>query len=210
MGLLVLVLVLVASTTKRNVDDLFYMLFCYIVFSGLCLIAVLIYDVIVITRYINARNQLKSIQGFSAERFDRETVKMPRIDGVVLCSDAICYTGAHGLVKVIPLQDIVWAYQEPVQNTLFMQIHTKDRDKHSLPITIKKKYGRRDCAARFMLRLIARKNKGAIIGYKEEYDKFFENDFRQLLALASGKEIVNSALLEQEYIQNDYYTKDLQ
>lgn len=209
-GLFVLVLVIVAATTKRTVDDLIYLLFCYIVFSGLCLLAVLIYDIIVVTRYINARNQLKGILGFSAERFDREAVRMPRINGVVLCSDAICYTGSHELVKVIPIQDIVWVYQEQVQNALFMHIHTKDRDKHSLSITMKKKYGNRDCAARFMLRLIARKNKGAIIGYREEYDKMFEHNFGQLLEMTYGKEIVDSNLLEQEYIQNDYYTKDLQ
>lgn len=194
----------------RSADNLINLLFWYIVFSGLGLLAILIYDIVVITTYFNARNQLKGIPGFSAERFDRETVKMPRINDVVLCSDAICYIGSHEMAKVIPIKDIVWVYQEQVQQVLMLHIHTKDRDKHSLAITIKKKYGNRDCAARFILRLIARKNKGAIIGYKEEYDKMFENNFQQLLALTFGKEIVDSNLLEQEYIRNNYYAKDLQ
>jgi len=210
LGLFVFVVVLYVCTTMKSAENLLNLLFWYIIFMGLGLLAVFIYDIVVITTYFNARNRLKGIPGFSSERFDRETPKMPQIKNMVLCSDAICYIGAHEMPKVIPIRDIVWVYQERVQNVLLLHIYTRDRDKHSISVMVKKKHGKSICAARFILRLIARKNKGAIIGYQEAYVKMYENNFRQLLEMTYGKEIIDSNMLEQEYIQNDYYTKDLQ
>ncbi len=194
----------------RTLEDIIVLIICFLLFAALGLVAILIYVGVVLVGYYKAKEQLRSIPGFSEERFARETQKMPRIGNLVLCSDAICYTGRGSGAQVIPIADIVWAYQETVQNILYLQIHTKDRTKHTLQIIMKKKYGNRDMACRFLLRLIARKNKGAIIGYKDSYDAMYQNEFRQLLELTYGKEIVDSRLLEQEYIENDYYTRDLQ
>ena len=87
-------------------------------------------------------------------------------------------------------------------------IWTKDKREYYVEIVIKKKFGARDAACRYLMRLIARKNKGTLIGYEEEYDQMVKNNFEQILARTQGKEIVSSAALEQEYIQNNYYTKD--
>ncbi len=92
----------------------------------------------------------------------------------------------------------------------YVQIYTKDREKHTIPVTIRKKFGTPDAACRYILRLIARKNKGALIGYEESYEAMCKNAFNQLLMRAQQGEIVDSRLLEQEYIQNDYYIRDLQ
>ena len=59
-----------------------------------------------------------------------------------------------------------------------------------------------------MLRLIARKRPSAVIGFEESYQQAVNNDFRQLIAKAEEKGTVDSAILEQEYIGNNYYEKD--
>lgn len=210
LGAFVLIIVVLGCSTMNSVDDLLVLLVCFVIFAGLALLAVFIYDLVIILIYFSARKQIKAIPGFSAERFEREVARMPRIGNLVLCSDAICYSGTCNQAKVIPIHNVLWAYQEQVQNVLFLQIYTKDREKHSLQIVMKKKYGNRDMAVRFLLRLIARKNKGAIIGYKEDYETMFEKNFHQLLEMTRGKEIVDSRLLEQEYVQNNYYVRDLQ
>lgn len=169
-----------------------------------------IYGVIIWMVYRQAKDKLYAIPGFSEERFLRELEKAPRIRKVLLCSDAICYADGGYMVKTIPIKDIVWAYQEQVQRVPYVQIYTRDREKYSVPVTIKRKFGRADAASRYILRLIARKNTGALIGYDENYDAMRKNAFSQLLARAQQGGIADSVLLEQEYIQNNYYERDLQ
>ncbi len=214
LGLLFMGLFLAAAVffgvMKNTLEGAIVILLCYVFFSTLILIAVIIYSIVIFVSYSNAKLKLQAIPGFSAERFGRETDRMPKIGNLVLCSDAICFAGRYSQVSVIPIKDIVWVYQEQVQNVLFLQIHTNAREKYSLQMIMRKKYGNREMACRFLLRLIARKNKGAIIGYKESYDQMYQNHFEQMLEMTKGKEVVDSRLLEQEYIQNDYYTRDLQ
>lgn len=169
-----------------------------------------VYGVILWMVYRQAKDKLYAVPGFSEERFLREIEKAPRINRVLLCSDAICYADAGYMVKTVPIKDIVWAYQEQVQRVPYVQIYTKDREKYSIPVTIKRKFGRADAACRYVLRLIARKNTGVLIGYDENYDAMCKNAFSQLLARAQQGGIADSALLEQEYVRNNYYARDLQ
>jgi len=210
LGVFLLVIVIVAGFRMRSEEDLFWMLLIYIIFAGLAIFATLIYDIVIMIIYFNARNKLRALPGFSEERFEREVQRMPRINSMILCCDAIGYVGSCTQPVVIPIADIVWAYQEDVQNLPVLQIHTKDKQKHTVTTFMKKKYGNREMASRYILRLIARKNKGALIGYKEQYDILLKNDFNSLVQMTQGKEIVDSMSLEQEYIQNNYYVKDLQ
>ncbi len=182
----------------------------FLIFLTIAIAILLVYGIVVCLIYTKAKEKLYAIPGFSEERFLREIDRAPQINRILLCSDAICYTGTGYIIKTIPIQDIVWAYQEQVQAVPYVQIYTKDREKHTIPVTIRKKFGTPDAACRYILRLIARKNKGALIGYEESYEAMCKNAFNQLLMRAQQGEIVDSRLLEQEYIQNDYYIRDLQ
>lgn len=195
---------------NQSFDDAIVLVICYLFFSVVANIAILIYVVFMLVNYYKAKRRLQEIPGFDAERFDRETARIPRMGNIVLCSDAICFNGKNCKIHVIPIKNIVWLYPEKVQAATFLQIYTNDAENYALNVVMKKKYGNVDMASRFIMRLIARKNKGALIGYKQEYEEMYQNNFRELLTLTQGKEIVDSRWLEREYIQNDYYTKDLQ
>ncbi len=186
-----------------------------VVLEGILLVMLLvggvIYFVVVSGAYRNAQAKLRAIPGFSEARFERETAKGPQVRRMLFGSDAICYTGSGYVVRTIPLAEVIWCYQE--ENSR-VQIYTRDRQKHTLNLyaegKMKERVQKSEQAARYLLRLIARKNKNAIIGYDKTLEKLYRKDFPQLLQRASGREIVDSAELETEYIQNDYYHRDLQ
>lgn len=184
----------------------------YVVFLAMVLLGTGIYMIVVMGAYHNAQVRLRAIPGFSEARFEREIARSPQVQRLLLSSDAICYTDSGYLVKVIPLADILWVYQDSAVNR--MLIYTKDREKHAVNVLVKGKMRERatrsEMSIRYILRLIARKNKNAIIGYDAELERLYKKDFAQLLRRASGREIVDSAQLEMEYIQNNYYQLDLQ
>lgn len=206
----IFLLLVVGVGTSNSPEYLLVLLLIYIFFIVLALVTFLIYAIIEYNTYKKAKEKLKAIPGFLESRFERETEKAPKIKRVLLSSDAICFTGSGYMVRTIPIGDIVWAYQEQQQGSMFVQIYTRDKERYQVPVIIKKKFGTGDMACRYILRLIARKNKGALIGYEEEYEKMYKNNFSELLMKTRGGEVVDSALLEQEYVQNNYYVKDFQ
>lgn len=184
-----------------------------LVLSGfLLLVAIIVlvtYIAIVIIGYGRAQDKLASIPGFSEERFAREVERCPQLRDTLICSDAICYQ-MDCITHVIPIREIVWGYQEERgRYGTGLTLYTIDGKRYQVPIRPCKGAPNADAVIRYLMRLIARKNKGALIGYKEEYEKLRMQGFGRLAMLTQGHEIVDSALLEQEYIQNDYYTKDL-
>ncbi len=179
----------------------------FLLFTVLGFIALLVYGIVVVCLYDKAKEKLRSIPGFSEERFEREVARGPKIKNMLLCSDAICYYGGSGVFRTIPIRDIVWVYQDQIKYVMNIHIVTRDKEESIMAVAAKGKSV--DAACRYILRLIARKNKGALIGYEESYQTLFKNDFPRLVMRAQG-EIVDSRLLEQEYIQNNYYEKDFQ
>ncbi len=189
----------------NNEVILFVGILSFVIFAVLVFLSMTIYIVAELYLYDRARKRLRAIPYFSEERFAREIKRAPKIKNILLCSDAVCYYEGFGLslVKVIPIAEIVWAYQGEQRLCMI----TKDREKHEIVILTRMK--NKDAAARYILRLIARKNKGALIGYDRTYEEWYQKDFPRLQAMAQG-EIVNSGWLEQEYIQNNYYERDYQ
>ncbi len=206
----ILVAAVVFGLMNQSMDDAIVLIICFSFFCFVAFIAIMIFVVFMLVNYYKSKDKLQQIAGFDSERFDRETARIPRMGNIVLCSDAICFNGKNCKIHVIPIKDIVWVYPEKVQTATFLQIYTNDAENYALNIVMKKKYGNPDMASRFIMRLIARKNKGALIGYKKEYEDMYQNNFRELLTLTQGKEVVDSRWLERGYIENDYYTKDLQ
>lgn len=184
----------------------------YVVFLAMVLLGTGVYMIVVMGAYHNAQVRLRAIPGFSEARFEREIARSPQVQRLLLSSDAICYTDSGYLVKVIPLADILWVYQDSAVNR--MLIYTKDKDKHTVNVLaegkMRERAARSEMSIRYILRLIARKNKNAIIGYDANLEQLYKKDFAQLLRRASGREIIDSATLEMEYIQNNYYQLDFQ
>lgn len=207
---IILLFIALFCGVRTSFEYLVGVILFYLLIMALACVVLLIYGLIVFCTYKREQNRLMSIPGFSAERFERETARAPQISNVLLCSDAICYTTGGFMIRTIPIRDIVWAFQEEQQNSLSITVYTVEKERFSIPITIKKKYGTRDMASRYILRLIARKNKGALIGYNDSYEAMCKNNFDRLLMNTRGREIIDSRILEQEYIQNNYYEKDLQ
>lgn len=205
---LILLAVAIGAGLHNSLDYLIGVLMIYIIFALVVWAIVLVYGIVMFSSYKKAKDVLLQIPGFREDRFEREIEKAPKVKHVVISSDAICFRAGGGMVKAVPIQDIVWAYEDNHRNGEFLHIWTKDKREYYVEIVIKKKFGVRDAACRYLLRLIARKNKGTLIGYEEEYDQMVKKNFEQILARTQGKEIVSGAALEQEYIQNDYYTKD--
>jgi len=202
-------LVLVFFCVKYDsVEHLVGTLILFLIFWGLFLLVFLIYGIIIWLSYLKAKDNMKNIPGFSIDRFEREVTRSPKLKNMLICSDAICFYNSFYMVRTIPLKDIVWAYQEQSQNLVGLKICTRDGECYSVPVMIKRKVGKKDMAERYLLRLIARKNKGVMIGYSEIQEKMFQNALSQFLQEMPQIEVVDSALLEQEYIQNDYYIKD--
>lgn len=82
-------------------------------------------------------------------------------------------------MKVIPIKDIVWVYQEEGNGAASgVKICTVEGERFTVPVMTKGK--QTAPASRYLLRLIARKNKGVFIGYKQEYvqNNYYEKDFR--------------------------------
>ena len=206
-GILLLVAVVFCGR-EQGAETLLLALLIYVLLALLATIGLVTYIVVLLNVYRKSKKELQAITGFSWERLEREADRMPPIKDVLLCSDAICFSGGYSMIKSIPIKEIVWVHQEQQQTNIYLQIYTVKREHFTIPILIKRKFGTKDAAGRFVMRLIARKNKGALIGYQKEYEDYFEKDFSRLLALTQGKEIVDSGLLEQDYIQNDYYTAD--
>lgn len=184
----------------------------YVVFLAMVLLGTGIYMIVVMGAYHNAQVSLRAIPGFSEARFEREVARSPQVYRLLLSSDAICYTDSGYLVKVIPLADILWVYQDSAVNR--MLIYTKDKDKHTVNVLaegkMRERAQRSEMSIRYILRLIARKNKNAIIGYDAELERLYKRDFEQMLRRAGGREVIDSATLEMEYIQNNYYQLDFQ
>lgn len=186
-----------------------------VVFLALVLLGAGIYALIFMIAYNNAQKKLREIPGFSEARFEREVARSPQVHRLLMCSDAICYADSSYLVKVIPMTDILWVYQQDTASgSTYMQFYTKDRQKHTVNVLavgrMQPRRLRSEMAVRYILRLIARKNKNVIIGYSADVHQLYKKDFEQLLRRAGGREIIDSATLEMEYIQNNYYQLDFQ
>lgn len=203
--IMITVMAMLLFLDDNNEAILFVGILSFVIFAVLVLLSMTIYIVAELYLYNRAEKRLQAIPYFSKERFAREIKRAPKIKNILLCSDAVCYYEGFGLslVKVIPIAEIVWAYQGEQR----LCVITGDREKHEMVILTRMK--NRDAAARYILRLIARKNKGALIGYDRTYEEWYQKDFPRLRAMAQG-EIVNSGWLEQEYIQNNYYEQDYQ
>lgn len=214
LAVMIFLLVICLFYKKSSTEVLVGILVTYLLFAELVAAAVGIYLVVVFCVYKKAKEKLRAIPGFSEARFERETGRMPQYKNILLCSDAICYADSAYLVRVIPLADIIWVYQDDQKNTLrsTLWIYTKTKDKYGIFVSMKGKGALKNVEAgrRYLMRLIARKNKNVIIGYDDSCEQMYKNNFEQLLMRTRGREIVDSAVLEQEYIANNYYQKDFQ
>ena len=180
----------------------------YIIFMGIVFFITVIYCIFALYSIFRAKEQLRNIRNFDEDRFEREAKRVPKMKNIILCSDAICFYGSGNILKVIPIQYIVWAYQEEKKNMVSLKIYLRDKTEFIVPVMIKKKIGTKDMACRYILRLIARKSPSVLIGYEEEYETLAKRDFDGLVARMSGKEMIDSRVLEQEYRKNNYYIKD--
>ncbi len=208
---LVILLLLVIFYGKGPApEELIVRIFLYLIFAGMFLAAMGIYLLVVFLQYRQGKAVLRGIPGFSEARFEREAERGPQFVQMVAVSDAICYAGIDHITHIIPMTDIIWVYQPESVNGLW--IYTRDRDLHKINVRIKGKGAAKngEKGARYLMRLIARKNKNVLLGYNPSYEELYRHDFAGLCRLAQGREIVDSAWLEREYIENDYYHKDFQ
>ncbi|MCM1089360.1 MAG: hypothetical protein NC092_05945 [Butyrivibrio sp.] len=176
--------------------------------AAVAIIALVTYSVIAFDRYGKAKDKLEAIPGSSEERFAREVERCPQLKNTLISSDAICYS-MESIVHIIPIREIVWIYQEKGRYGMGLTMYTADGRRHQVPVRPRKGAPDAEASMRFIMRLTARKNRGAFIGYKEEYERLRVQNFGGLVAHMREQGFADSALLEQEYIQNDYYTKDL-
>lgn len=206
---LCLVLIIVTSFSSGNSEDVFIvLLFFYIILLIMGIIAVISLFLLHLLSVILANKKLTNIPGFSKERLQRELARMPKFKKIYACSDAIVYLDQYSMVQTIALDDIIWAYKtyavkyDEIELGLVTGKMVKILVKES-PSVINK-----GAAINYLLRLIARKNKGILIGYDESLEVSFKKDFDSFLQEANKIEVVESEVLEQEYIKNNYYEKD--
>lgn len=204
---LAILLALVVFGSDRSGEEVVLQVFFCGLFLVVVIAAVGIYLAVVLYRYGQAENELCAIPGFSKERFEREAQRAPQFVRLIAVCDAICYAGVDHMACVIPLQDVIWAYQPDGANVL--NVYTRDREIHKISVFIKGK-GNPQKGIRYLMRLIARKNKNALIGYNSSYEELYKHDFARLLGMAGGRGIVDSGWLEQEYVEHDYYHMDFQ
>lgn len=205
---LVLFLIVFFLGSYESVEELIGVALIFLLFFAVAFVVLLVYIAIILASYERAKKVLRGIPGFSEERFGREVVRYPQMQNLLACSDAISFYNSYYIVRTIALKDIIWAYQEQSTKIVGISVYTRSGEHISIPIMMKRKHGRVDAAGRYLLRLIARKNKGIQIGYNENAEKLFHKDFGRFMREIPYAEVVHSAVLEQEYIQNDYYTKD--
>ena len=191
-----------------SIDHLVGTLIIFLLFWGLFFLVFFIYGIIVWLSYLKAKDVLKSIPGFSSQRFEREVTRSPELKNMLICSDALCFYNSFYMIRTIPLNEVVWAYPEQSQNLVGLKLCTRDGESYSVPVMIKRKKGTKDMAERYILRLLARKNKGIMIGYSEIQEKMFQKNLSQFLQELPQMEVVDSVTLEQDYIQNNYYIQD--
>ena len=208
--LLLLFLVVMSGLHGKDIETFLATFIIFIIFIGIAFLVLVVYLIVGLSFAARAKDQLKNIRCFDEDRFEREVKRAPKMKNLLLCSDAICFCGNGNIVRVIPIEDIVWVYQAEDQNGAYLKIYLRDKTEFKVPVIIKKKIGTRDMACRYILRLIARKSSGVLIGYEEEYETIAKRDFNQLLLRMQAKEIVDSRVLEQEYIANNYYVRDFQ
>lgn len=208
--LLLLVLIVLSGLHGNDIETFLGTFIIFIIFIGIVFLVLVVYLIVGLSFAAKAKDQLRNIRNFDEDRFEREVKRAPKMKNLLVCSDAICFFGNGNIVRVIPIEDIVWAYQAEEQNGAHLKIYLRDKTEFKVPVIIKKKIGTRDMACRYILRLIARKSPGVLIGYEEEYETMAKRDFNQLLLRIQGKEIVDSRVLEQEYIANNYYVRDFQ
>lgn len=208
--MIILLLLLIFGGKRSTMEDFVLQIFAYVIFAGAALIAGGVYLIVVFYRYGQAQASLTAIPGFSVERFAREAERSPQFTRLIAVSDAVCYAGSDHMACVIPMTDIIWVYQPDAANVLW--IYTKDRDIHKINVHFKGRAAAKNIqkGIRYLMRLIARKNKNVLIGYNASYEELYRHDFARLLGMARGREIVDSGWLEREYIENDYYHKDFQ
>lgn len=207
--LFILVVVLLLSGLNGDDSDMFLIgivLFAFLAFVSL-LIAI-VYSIAFVVSYSKAKARLRNIPCFSEERFEREVKRAPKMKNVVLCSDAICVSDNGGFIKVIPIEEIIWAYQGDDNSGSYLQLYMQDRSEFKLSVVIKRKIGTADMAYRYILRLITRKSPGVIIGYGEEHEAVRKHNFEQMVARVKFTKPVDSRLLEMEYQKNNYYVMD--
>lgn len=148
---------------------------------------------------------LLSIPGFNRERFEREIEHAPKMKNVLASSDAICFLRntpfAGSSLRVIPIQEIVWVCENKDAS---FDIYTVKKEVMTIrPL-------KRDTRnIKYLLRLIARKQQGIIVGYDVNLDRMFKQDFQRFMQITASRiQTVRSDWLEQQYIQNGYYVKD--
>lgn len=166
--------------------------------------------VVAFVTYSNAKRVLTNISGFDEERFEREIEKAPKMKNVLLSSDAICFVTDASFVDVIPLVDVIWAFAG-TNNAIY--VYTKEKQMYTVRPVIKVKKKERknvnfEQYVKYILRLIARKQKYVRIGYDINIEESFKKDFASFLKIGQNIETIDSVSLEQLYIEQDYYTKD--
>lgn len=208
--MVIFLLVVIFSGDSSDTEEFILRLFGCAIIVAAFVTAVGIYLAVVGYRYGQAKEALCAIPGFSEARFEREALRSPQYVRLIAVSDAICYAGADRMVCVIPMADIIWVYQP--DGTTVLNIYTRAREIHKVNVYIKGKGASENTkkGMRYLMRLIARKNKNVLIGYNPSYEELYKHDFRKLVGMASGREIIDSGWLEQEYIENDYYHRDFQ
>lgn len=146
--------------------------------------------------------RLQEIPGFSSQRFLRECTRSPQISNLLMTSDAVCYVSDR-TIHVIPLQDIIWAYQ-----TEKAQVSLMTRDHNSITIPAHSKGIQSDTICRYLFRLIRRRRPGAFIGYNAEWEKMAKQDFNRFVMTADQQSMLSAEEMEMLYIQNNLYVVD--
>lgn len=136
-ALLLFLLICLFFRKPSSAEALVMRILIYLLFASMATLAMGIYLVAVFGVYRSAKVKLMKIPGFSEVRFEREIMRMPQYDRMFLCSDAICYADSGYLIKVIPLADILWVYQEDQRNVV--QIYTRSKEKYEIRVFMKGK-----------------------------------------------------------------------
>lgn len=190
--------------SPKSPETVILMYLLFVVLVGMGIVTVVCFAMLHLVSVLIANNSLRKIPGFSQERLEREIKKTPRFNKLYAWSDAIVYMDQYNIIHTIALDEIIWAYCSPGE----LGLGLKNGKKVTIYVLEKKSLMNKGATIRYLLRLIARKNKGVVIGYDDSLEKKFKNDFELFLSESAGIEVVDSALLEQEYIENNYYEKD--
>ena len=192
----------------KSDEAVLLMILLYIVMVIMISVAIIVMAILHLSSAFIANNVIKKIPGFSKERFEREVEKGPVLKKVYVCSDVIIYVDKYDIIHAIPTDNVIWAYSTYAYNPGEVTLGLKNGKKAIVYIRDKKAMVNKGAGSRYVLRLIARKNIGVEIGYDQSLENRFKNNFNLFLSEASRIQVVDSSVLEQEYIANNYYEKD--